>query len=386
MDTLRFHKTVLYDDGVQIFEARDAIGGNYLGLLVEQDEKNDSYLIVGVPPETLVAFVRGDVDLLHIIQSRPNREWYFCRVDDWTRMNLSIESRGTNIPPEYLPDEGFQLPVSPDAANIDIVKESIARNALTLELKLNPPEANDATRILVDSFSNILSEFSCLIRRSYNKAISRLDKALHQQLALLLRDQAFFDVVALKPGSVRVILEARSPADIYGHNEAERALAKLDELFANRGDMAKTLSTLRENRGRLANSYVRFIKAVHDADSGISLSWATPTSGKPKSRSLQVHEVRSLYNVLKETTDFLTDEVTVEGIVEKFDRTTGAWKIREPNGKMRSGKTSPDSGIFISEITVGRRYRIHCDEVTSDSSSGKSKTELFLRDFPIPLD
>ena len=63
MKTIRHTATLFYYDGPQVFEARDAIGGHYVAVMVEPQGEQDRYLVAGVAPERLRQFRSGTLDL-----------------------------------------------------------------------------------------------------------------------------------------------------------------------------------------------------------------------------------------------------------------------------------------------------------------------------------
>jgi hypothetical protein len=104
-------KNVLYYcDGVQVFDAADAIGGRYLGLFVEETPAGDHrYLVVGVSPESLRRFRIGAADLRSLIESRPEQDWFTVEAPDGLDQPLTLLSQIGPIGKDYLPAAGFVL-------------------------------------------------------------------------------------------------------------------------------------------------------------------------------------------------------------------------------------------------------------------------------------
>ena len=104
-------RTVLYYcDGVQIFDAVDAIGGRYLGLWVEDlSDGGNRYLVVGVSPENLRRFRRGEVDLRSLIEGRAETDWFTVEDTRGEDASVPLVPQSTPIPDAYLPDAGSVL-------------------------------------------------------------------------------------------------------------------------------------------------------------------------------------------------------------------------------------------------------------------------------------
>jgi hypothetical protein len=74
MKFLRYDRTILFFENVQIFEARDAIGGHYLCLLTKEEQASDEYIAVGISPEKMRLLKTGEFDLRTVIISREMKE------------------------------------------------------------------------------------------------------------------------------------------------------------------------------------------------------------------------------------------------------------------------------------------------------------------------
>ena len=70
-----------YYDGVQIFSARDAEGGDYVGVFVGIVDKTDRYLVTAARPERMQQFLEGKLDLLTLLLESPGGEWYLTLSD-----------------------------------------------------------------------------------------------------------------------------------------------------------------------------------------------------------------------------------------------------------------------------------------------------------------
>ena len=55
--------TLVYYDGVQVFEGLDSVGGHYVGVLIDDSGAADRYLVAGVAPERLRQFRAGAIEL-----------------------------------------------------------------------------------------------------------------------------------------------------------------------------------------------------------------------------------------------------------------------------------------------------------------------------------
>ena len=98
-----------YYDGVLAFEARDDIGGHYIGTAVKPEGGYDRYLVTGARPERLRQFRNGDLDLRTLLLEAPGGEWYITLTNTSLADTLALEPQAGNIADagELLPLDGL---------------------------------------------------------------------------------------------------------------------------------------------------------------------------------------------------------------------------------------------------------------------------------------
>ena len=120
MKSIRHTNTLFYYDGPQVFEARDAIGGHYVAVMVApephsetaapSDGSSDRYLLAGVAPERLRQFRAGAIDLRSMLVGSDEDERYVAIARNGVGNALELERLTTPlIEIGYLPNEGFLL-------------------------------------------------------------------------------------------------------------------------------------------------------------------------------------------------------------------------------------------------------------------------------------
>ena len=103
-------RTLVYYDGVQVFEGQDSDGVRYVGVLIDDSGPADRYLVAGVAPERLRLFRAGAVDLRTLfLEARPD-EWRLADVADGFRAPLTpFRPEDSGACGALLPEEGFVL-------------------------------------------------------------------------------------------------------------------------------------------------------------------------------------------------------------------------------------------------------------------------------------
>ena len=110
MKRVRHTATLVYYDGVQVFEGRDNIGGHYVGVMIESLDASDRYLVTGTEPESLRLLRSGALDLKSLLLRGAEHGWYIAETDgDFTEPLALQEQNGALVEKDFLPDDGFLL-------------------------------------------------------------------------------------------------------------------------------------------------------------------------------------------------------------------------------------------------------------------------------------
>ena len=145
MKTIRHTSTLFYYDGIQVFEALDAIGGHYIAVLAESVDDVDHYILAGVEPEKLRQFRTGVIDLRSLLFQRIEDDWFIAIPRKGFDAPLECERQNQpmgNNP--NLPDSGFLL--HDTQADTDTVQEARTRNNLENTLTINDVHVELLTR------------------------------------------------------------------------------------------------------------------------------------------------------------------------------------------------------------------------------------------------
>jgi len=111
MKTIRHTRTLFYYDGSQVFEARDAIGGHYVAVMVEPESGRDRYLVVAVASERLRQFLSGTLDLRSLLAEGGEKECYFATPEAGLDKPLALVAQSTPLVSSgLLPEAGFMMP------------------------------------------------------------------------------------------------------------------------------------------------------------------------------------------------------------------------------------------------------------------------------------
>ena len=110
MRSIRHTATLYYYDGPQVFEARDAVGGHYVAVMVEPNGGQDQYLVAGVEPEQLRQFRNGALDLRSLLTDRAEEEWFLAIANGGLDLPLALQPQPTALAASsFLQEPGFLL-------------------------------------------------------------------------------------------------------------------------------------------------------------------------------------------------------------------------------------------------------------------------------------
>ena len=205
MKTVKPASTLYYYDGPQVLEARDAIGGHYIAVMVERLTDYDRYLVAGVAPERLRRFRSGILDLRTLLVDADADEWYLASAPAGPEQLMTLEPQHRSLAESgLLPDEGFVLHDRP-ADELALI-EARMRNNVVLEITADPPEAVDEHRIRIGTFTGLLNHVQTVVRHAYRAALREV--SVRTRSRLHAEDAHLLDVVVpAAAGSFRVVLE-----------------------------------------------------------------------------------------------------------------------------------------------------------------------------------
>ncbi len=132
MKTVKLTEILDYYDGIQLFAARDDIGGHYVCEMIDTVGDFDRYVVVGVRPESLDEFRTGGVDLRTLLLEAPDGEWFITVADGTIEDPLTLVPQQEPLTEtEYLPEEGFFLEAPTPVSESDI-KQAVERGDVTV--------------------------------------------------------------------------------------------------------------------------------------------------------------------------------------------------------------------------------------------------------------
>jgi hypothetical protein len=378
MKTIRHAATLFYYDGPQVFEGRDEIGGHYIAVMVQPSDGRECYLVAGVEPEQLRQFRTGMIDLRSLLLKRAQPEWYLGTAQQGLNEPLLILLQDTPLEDSpYLPELGFVLHDHP--ATVETLKTAQERQNLVLEVAVEPPESAQENRIHVPTLVELLAHVQNMLKHAYASALRELTESQRRNIDRL--DAHLLDVIVpAAAGSFRVVFEAASRPDLFGHNDLARALDIVDDLFENVADPPKALETAKLHRGHLASSYLRLLQFLVKSDSGLRYRWAEPQFVESRGRTVTRAEAAPLADLLATVSNLAAQSVVLVGALKKADVDSGTWRLATHEGNF-SGKTQA-GGPTLAGLRLESNYRFTCiEEIAELEVSLHEQRSLLLTEY-----
>jgi len=370
MNRVHHTATLFYYDGPQVFEARDDIGGRYVGVAVTRPDGRDGYLIKGVKPSDLNAFRAGEADLRAILIRVNVDEWYLADAEFDFSAPIELDRQSASLVESgYLPDTGFLLHEHP--TNDSVVKEARKRNNFVVEVTANALSGVMQSRIPSDIYKQLLGVIESLAK-SAHKSICRASNMPYSQIS-----HAMDVVVPALPGSFRFMLEGARQPDLFGHNELSRAWERVYEVVISALETEFHPDALQQYRGHLAGACLEFLKLLAKRKIDVSYAWANPNSSRANTLNVSAAQAVPLVASLSRIDNLGAEDVTLVGDFEKFNRPSGVWGLLTVEGK-KTGKIK-EGGPSLDGLQVGERYRFHCIEEITQSFAGNEVSTLYLQ-------
>ncbi len=361
-------RTLLYYDGPVLFVGQDSVNTSYLCLLIKKTEDRDKYLCVAISPTRLNSLIVGDVDLRVVFENPEVQSYYSLDVadaapDDLTLVILDQE----NLDKTWFPNPGTYLSKVPEQVKSEaIAKEAIGKKTAIIHLSLSPPESISEHVISTPLLVKGLLLFQNIVRVSFKKAIKTLPREVRTRLDI--PDNYMTEVYGFSPSSFKIHLRAKTYTDLLGKADIERGLEFIDEMVSLADDLDKTLEYLKQNRGHVANYYIKLLEFIIENNSPVSYSWTSPHLKKVKSYSIYKRQALPIYEKAMAMKELGTEVIQFAGEFTKVDIERNMWTVKnDEDGKHYSGGMK-EPGISLRGVTAGiQKYRFTIEERIEES-------------------
>lgn len=373
------HKnTLIYYDGVQVFDAQDDIGGNYIGVLVDTAESgHDHFLVVGIAPAELQRLRLAEIDLRAAIIGRPGKGWFLAAATAGVGGPLDLEERTGDIPEEYLPGDGLFLGARSVGSPCSAFNEARSRNTVALELSIESPVPSEQHRVPLGLLTGVLMIFGTLLKHAYDRA--RQGTSGPGASAGRCDWRRIFDVaVPALPGSVKVLLLASESPGLFGQTGVAAALDIVDKLAATASDPDNAIHRVKEFQGHTAGAFLRLVQFAAESELSLAYTWASPDRADVSSASISRPQAAALAEALVSSESLGTEVKTLTGTLRKVDADKGEWRLKShTDGEEYSGKIG--AGVSLSKVIIDSEYTFVCEETTEFAlASGKETQKLTL--------
>ena len=265
---------LVYYDGVQVFEGRDADGGHYIGVGIGPGISTNRYMVTGAIPERLRQFRVGQLDLRSLLLEAPEGQWFITVDKEGGDAPLFLEPQPVPVAEcDCLPGPNFTLDDDPidDLA----LREARGRGNIVFEFRVQPPEAAAAPRVRADTLAGLLQRLQTLLKCAGESVAREMPPSQRpaDAAALCLMDVA----VPAAPGSFRVLLEAAAPLDTFGPRLLFRSLERVDALFAAAEDPEQAVELLKPYPPSLTAAYGKLLRFLDEQQTSLWYAWAEPT-------------------------------------------------------------------------------------------------------------
>lgn len=345
MIKIRHTKTLVYYDGPQVFQARDAIGGHYIAVMGASEEIQ--YLVAGVAPEKLHAFFDCETDLRSLVlQSEPDARYTTSTMPDGVDDELEVEPYRGGLE-DFLPDSGF-VPDKDDLLAADLLALAGQREELLLEMALEAP----AGRVGTGAYTDVIHQVQMLIRNVL-VTVKGDDDDWRLNTGML-------DVVTpAARGSLRVLLGTSSQQGPTFNARMSEALRIVDTLFPQGESMRGAVLAATKNRPPVVGAYVKLLQLLDKNKTGLRYAWTGGGVRGVRNGSVSRRQAATLANTLIETRP--TGETFVqEGELYRCNSDSGRWGLLTTEGDRLYGRVKHD-GPELAGLQVGRQYRFTCE-------------------------
>ncbi len=375
MKTVTPNTVLDYYDGVQIFTASDAIGGQYIGTMIGTEGDHGRYLITGVSPAHLHLFRCGEMDLRALLLASPIYERFITVASGEFSDPLSLTALEEPLEQSsLLPAEGFFLEEEP--VQDPLVSKARLQNNLVLEIITTPPESFAGHRMRANVLGNLILCIQKLVRHAH-RAESGSTRRASRNIRSIPNAHLMDVTVPAAAGSYRIVMEPANPPDMFGYSEMSKAMERIDRVFASGSDPATARQNLEEHKGHLAGSYIQLLRLLADSKTGLRYRWATADSVQIRNAGVTRTQASQLADVLETALSLSTEAVTLRGRLEQANEWQRTWGIEDDAGNRHQGTASDPAEL--AGFTIGAFYEFMCFESVDIDATGKERRTLTLQ-------
>ena len=166
--TIQHSDTLVYYDGIEVFEGHDSNGGLYVGVLIDIQDDIGEYLVTRVSSDRLQELRSGSLDLRRLLLDSSQPEWYITKaVGDLSQPLLLEEQHHQLADTDLLPDDGFFLNESPVENDVVLQGRGHANGNRGAKLRVNDPQAR---------FPDFFPEYEHAPVSSFQEVLAVLDE------------------------------------------------------------------------------------------------------------------------------------------------------------------------------------------------------------------
>jgi len=368
------YKILIYYDLPELFLAKDNIETKYICLRTP-DEVKPSYVSLPVSNKKLHDIQIGSIDLRNAFAKSEMGYWLISNFIDDAYL-LSNRMDWSSLPNELLPEEGYFLEKPTDIDPV-MIRESNEKYNTILHLSLSDRPGEES--IQIDILSDFIKSFQNLIKYTYKKEISQFRKPIRETL-----DQPgnyLMRAFAASPGSFNLHLEATTTPNLFGENNIERALEKVDLMFNEYGTEEEVIDILRGFKGHSVNNFRKILELILRDNIHFEYKWVSQSNIKIKRKTINPIYAYKLIELLKTKNDLSQEIREFIGYVHQADVDKGNWRIVNiEDNKEYSGISELTKLEGITLETV--KYKFTCEEVIEEYKvSGKEEIKYKLISF-----
>lgn len=352
MKAIQLLHVLLDYDYPQVFVACDAIGVRYVCMVVEEGKRGPEFLCIPVSTERCNELLTGKIDLRQVYEMPELPEFYQASPDDLTGIFGIERAHFSIVPKDWLPDTGLVFEYIDE-----VLIKAQELNTTVAFASLSVPEAAQEARIRTRKLSEFLAIYQGVLRHLARFSAKARGKAIPKG-----EDPYESDVFGFCPGSFTVQMRSAESCDMLGENKSLiSAFTKLNEFLALADKPDDAVRFLLEVKGHAASSLISLLNFIAENDCPFTNTWSTPgMQGSSKSK-IRVTSAQNVILRCRHREDLGVEDLELTGVVDSAKVSTSTWRI-DVDGLAYSGGIKEGSSLNLAGITVGNRYKFHCEE------------------------
>ncbi len=303
-------ETYVYDDYPVLFSCKDAVGSFYLVTVAEND-KNKTWLRVGISNDRLNLIRSGGIDLRNAFTDAENDFLLQIRdqYDDQTQSSLEFIP-SNQISEDILPLPGERLGLKTDTlpalSNPQAIESFSVRELLTIACNFVGVFRSEAP---IAPLGKSLDGLQKVIYRIGAKCVNITSKKIPEDIKRNLQ----ISLLEVGAGSFEMRLASTEYVGIFNDSNIGKAISEFVKILNSGSDQDQLKSLMEQFGPKVAKDYTNFLKPLSESVMDTKFTWTSPNPSFGDTVQLSNSQMQEVIDILETIQKEVSETIKILG-------------------------------------------------------------------------